>query len=245
MAKSTQIQPQAKLEDWQIELREKARDRRAQLATGVPRITHKGGVLLRDGEALKELDCIVVDSTLHNAYFADAYVEGEARTPDCYAFGEADLKPHPEAPKPQHTDCATCPKNVFGSGQGRGKACKNQARLLIISPPKDPASTAKSEKRQIDVPPTSLRIWSDYCASLDGTTPTGDPAEVITRITAGPRSKGPGHALYFTEVGRVPAEGVKAAMAVRAASAGVLSLPYPKLDEKAEEPKAPAKRRKF
>jgi hypothetical protein len=236
------------LEDWQIELQNKAKDRRAQLAIGVPRITHRGGALRRDGELIKELDVIVVDSVLHNAWYSEKWEDGVAATPACYSFGETlvELKPHAESSKKQNVDCISCPKNVFGSGPGRAKECKNQARLLLISPPKDPASTAKSERRQIDVPPTSLKNWSNYCSSLVGTTPTGDPAEVLTRITIGPREKGTGYALYFTQIGTVPTEGVRAAIEVRKATAGVLTLPYPKLEQPEEEaPKTPAKKRKF
>lgn len=57
-------------------------------------------------------------------------------------------------------DCKQfCPLSQWGSGKGRGKACKEMRRLLVL--PEGWTAPAL-----MSLPPTSLRIWDTYCSTL-------------------------------------------------------------------------------
>ena len=56
--------------------------------------------------------------------------------------------------------CRTCPFNAFGSGKGKGKACKETRRLLML--PKDSASGIPLV---ISLPPSSIRNWQAFYSS--------------------------------------------------------------------------------
>jgi hypothetical protein len=115
------------------------------------------GAVLPHGAAV-----IVVDNIHANLYYQGVYDPNSPTSPDCYAFGRdvADPKtgevtvqgvdtwngstvlgPHKDVVNRQHTDCATCPLNQWGSGVGKGKACQNTRRLAAV-----PAGTMQGEK---------------------------------------------------------------------------------------------------
>jgi len=53
--------------------------------------------------------------------------------PTCWSLGGKDAVPHPEATESQHTSCAGCPWNEFGTAkQGRGKACKTKRADFLV-----------------------------------------------------------------------------------------------------------------
>lgn len=54
----------------------------------------------------------------------------EATLPNCWS-NNGD-KPEPNAGDPQHSSCVNCPKNVKGSGENGGKACRYQRRVAVI-----------------------------------------------------------------------------------------------------------------
>jgi hypothetical protein len=67
---------------------------------------------------------------ISRTFYAGQYVEGETKGPDCWsANGE---KPDPSVEEPQASDCASCPMNVKGSGQGDSKACRFSQRLAVV-----------------------------------------------------------------------------------------------------------------
>ena len=103
------------------------------------RISIKGGVfrLMADGKEITSIDDRHLDVVIVNAapkisrmYYEGQYVEGETKAPDCWsADGE---KPDSLAENPQSSDCASCPMNVKGSGQGESKACRFSQRLAVV-----------------------------------------------------------------------------------------------------------------
>lgn len=134
----------------------------------------QGGVMTVDdapvpGNALR---CVILAALPENKYFATAYVSGESRSPDCYAFGDMDatdpeetMKPHEEASDPQADACASCPMNAWGSAEtGRGKACKNTRRLAVITEDaiEDAESIEGAEVRTLSIPVTSVKNWKAY-----------------------------------------------------------------------------------
>lgn len=106
---------------------------------GGKRISIKGGVfrLMADGKEItsiddRHLDVVIVNAApkISRTYYAGQFVEGETKAPDCWsADGE---KPDPTAENPQSSDCASCPMNVKGSGQGESKACRFSQRLAVV-----------------------------------------------------------------------------------------------------------------
>ncbi len=128
-----------------------------------------GGLPVKDGK----LECVIIGSCALNAWYEADYDKDDKQPPECYAFalvsGDPDMSPHEKAEKPQHDDCATCPKNQFGTAKrGNGKACANRIRLAII--------TAKEAEDADDIPaaqlavgsisPTNLKRWAAYVKLL-------------------------------------------------------------------------------
>jgi len=106
---------------------------------GGKRISIKGGVfrLIAEGKevaAIEErfLDVVVVNTApkVSRTFYAGTYVEGQASAPDCWSQG-GDV-PDASITKPQGVNCATCPQNVKGSGQGDSRACRYSQRLAVV-----------------------------------------------------------------------------------------------------------------
>lgn len=94
-------------------------------------------------------------------YYDDPYQEGSDEPPACSSAGGQ--KPDSWILTPMSPNCATCPKNEWGSGQNsagestRGKACADTKQLLVV-PPDQPYG----DIWMIRVPPASLKLLSNY-----------------------------------------------------------------------------------
>jgi len=106
---------------------------------GGKRISIKGGVfrLMADGKEItsiddRHLDVVIVNAApkISRTFYAGQYVEGETKGPDCWS-ADGD-KPDASIEEPQAHDCASCPMNVKGSGQGDSKACRFSQRLAVV-----------------------------------------------------------------------------------------------------------------
>lgn len=103
------------------------------------RISIKGGVfrLLAGNEEVasiddRHLDVVIVQAApkISRTFYAGTYEEGSAKGPDCWsADGE---KPDAYAADPQSNNCASCPQNAAGSGQGNSRACRFSQRLAVV-----------------------------------------------------------------------------------------------------------------
>lgn len=64
-------------------------------------------------------------------YASDYDPDAKPALPDCWSnLGD---KPDAKAPNPQGASCASCPKDVVGSGKnGNGRACRFQRRIAIL-----------------------------------------------------------------------------------------------------------------
>lgn len=66
-------------------------------------------------------------------------------------------------PLPELFSCSTCPLNQWGSehqrrgGEGRGKACKEMRRLLLLI-------NGWALPALMSLPPTSIKAWDAYCS---------------------------------------------------------------------------------
>jgi hypothetical protein len=62
-------------------------------------------------------------------FYAERYEEGKDIKPACWS-AEGD-KPATDVPNPQHSNCAGCPQNIEGSGEGKSRACRYSKRLAV------------------------------------------------------------------------------------------------------------------
>lgn len=135
------------------------------------------------------MSCIVLDWVAVNMIYKGGYNPNVRQPPLCWAIGKNldELKPSEAVKEPQSTDCASCPKNAWGSGpNGKGKACKNQRRLLIVAP----NFKSSDEPMSLYVSPTGLKSWNAYVkrlASEQGKL----PVQVITKISFDPQQSYP------------------------------------------------------
>ena len=100
-----------------------------------------------------EFDAIIVDALpkVSRTFYAGKYdPDAKATLPDCWSnLGD---KPEETAGDPQASNCASCPKNVVGSGEnGKGRACRFQRRIAILI-----AGDASGDVYQFNVPAKSL-----------------------------------------------------------------------------------------
>lgn len=143
-----------------------------------------GRFIMGDG-AEKDFNAVVAISQKTRGYWPEA---GTGKSPICQspdsniAFFDEQINaerfkaaagatnPHPairlmdeNKPLPESFSCISCPLNQWGSkhqgGSGRGKACKEMRRLLVLI--EDWAMPAI-----FSLPPTSIVAWDAYCSAL-------------------------------------------------------------------------------
>ena len=166
---------------------------------GGKRISIKGGVfrLMVDGKEVAAIDERFLDVVIVNAapkigrtFYMKAY-DGDAPSgPDCWsADGE---KPDASAANPQATNCASCPQNVKGSGQGESRACRYSQRLAVTL-----ANDVEGDVMQLQLPATSifgkeegenrpLQAYARYLAAQGVS-----PETLVTRMKFDTKSEAP------------------------------------------------------
>ena len=122
----------------------------------------------------------VLDWITLNMYYSGVYNPNKLEGPKCWALGKelAKLAPSNEAVQKQNDTCNGCDMNEWGSAQGggKGKACKNTRRLLVVGELKE-----DSQPYTLTVSPTGLKHFDKYITSL---TDRGiHPIEVVTEIS--------------------------------------------------------------
>lgn len=150
------------------ELLAKAAMQQAESETDtVPFISLKGKKFTIGDEKLgTTLDVVILASVADNAWYDRKYdpSSGEVSPPACFSIGGKE--PHSDSPKPQHDDCASCPKNQYESAEnGKGKACRNGRRLLVASVKDGKVNLANLAI--INVAPTTLKAISKYIKSVN------------------------------------------------------------------------------
>jgi len=120
---------------------------------------------------LSFIDVVIVKANpfLNKQFYEGNYVEGSTEAPDCYSLdGKV---PSPNAPRPQHTNCALCPKNQFGSKIGdngqKQKACRDTKKLAIV-PLVDIKNETMGGAMLFRVPPSALKDLSVMSDALKG-----------------------------------------------------------------------------
>ena len=168
---------------------------------GFKRVNIQSGFLMIDGEPVtgNALDVVVLASTPLNEYYSTAYNPAKPSVPDCYAYGdptaedpEEGMAPSDDVEDKQAETCAECPKNVMGSADtGRGKACKNVRRLLLITEDgiESADSLKEAEERSLGIPVTSVRNWAKYVKEVLGDELQRPYYGVVTTISIKPDPK--------------------------------------------------------
>lgn len=130
-----------------------------------------------DGEqvpaAALEIVIIAANPNLSKVWYKGGYEDGANSKPDC--FSNNGISPDDSVETPQAKKCATCPKNVWGSGQnGKGKACGDSRRIAIAAPDQI------NEPMLLRVPAASLKPLAEYGKKLDNRGASFDA--VVTKI---------------------------------------------------------------
>jgi len=81
-----------------------------------------------------EVVILKASGNLAKIFYESGYVEGSTAQPDCWSSNG--VTPDANAPNKQHSACATCKQNAFGSritpAGKQGKACSDSKRLAIV-----------------------------------------------------------------------------------------------------------------
>ena len=140
------------------ELSDLARSLAGGSTSTMKRISTKGGVfrLIAGGKEVaaiddRHLDVIIVQAApkISRTYYAGTYEEGVTAAPNCWsADGE---KPDASVEEPQCSNCASCPQNAKGSGQGDSRACRFSQRLAVVL-----ANDVHGDVMQLNLAATSI-----------------------------------------------------------------------------------------
>ena len=145
-----------------------------------------------DEQLPDELLVVVSAVAMENAWYDRAYDPNATTPPACFAIAltEDEMAPHADSPVKQHTKgCETCPHNQWDTGpNGKGKACKNARRLVLLAYADDQAGSENLKNTApatLKVPPTSIKAWAGYSKAITGRykRPT---SSVVTKISLNP-----------------------------------------------------------
>lgn len=184
----------------------------ANTGSGLQSFSLKAGVLSLDDNAMpnNEMAVIVLDHILEDVFYLEAYDPDNPSPPSAYALGrdEETMRWHEDSidelddgEKIAGELTKDSSINQWGSAdKGRGKACRNLRRLLMI-----PAGTidkktgefnlvedeehyASAKAAFMKLPPTSITNWSNYVKQLAASL-RKPPFAVATRVKVVPDSK--------------------------------------------------------
>lgn len=183
--------------------------RRAQMAAAIEEnvggggsfISLKGGRLTFQGAEIpgNKMNVVVVDHILEYVYYGDRYDPDSPQTPLAFAFGrdENTIRWHENSIEEIDGEpiagelCKDSSINQWGSADtGRGKACKNQRRLALLTEDQieDVEAIEGATPAYIKVPVTSVKGWAGYVRQLANTLQR-PPFGVITEISVVPDPK--------------------------------------------------------
>jgi len=123
-------------------------------------IGFKNAQLKVDGISIpaNELNVRVLAVLSERAWYSKDFDADVVQVPDCYTLN--DTIPHQDAANPQADNCGDCAHNKWGSAsRGRGKACRESARVIVI-PANVPLASAQMYTAK--VPVTSLSTVTSF-----------------------------------------------------------------------------------
>ena len=178
--------------------------KRAQVAASIEEnvgsggafISLKGGRMTFNGAEVpgNKMNVVVLDHILEYTYYADGYDADNPQPPDAYALGrdENTLRWH-ENSIPEYAGelCKDSDINQWGSAdKGKGKACKNQRRLALITEDEatDVEAIEEATPAFLRIPVMSVKGWAGYVRQLEKTLQR-PPLGVVTEISVVPDPK--------------------------------------------------------
>lgn len=240
----TEKQPGTAVVNWADEMAKHAVAVAKQETPSSGYISLKAGVLSYGGAAVpnNKLDVIVLDYAMENTYYEGKYDPNNVRSPVCFAIARAApevyLTPHPMSEKRQAAMCDECPNLKWGSdpGGGRGKACQERRRLIMIpaNTQESPEKVLSAETAIMKLPVTSVKLWANYVATV-ATLNKRPPFGLVTQIGTQPNPKSQFN-VTFNAVGALPDNVMAAIMQKREACLDILLKAY---DQNGEEDETP------
>jgi hypothetical protein len=146
------------------------------------------------------LMCVILDFVWFMVHYPGVFNSAAPKQPDCFAVGReqpmgGELKPHESVKGPRGESCKVCPQNQWGSAPtGKGKACKNQRRLIVVPEGFD----ADTEAMSMYVSPGGLKNFDAYVVRLRNEHGLL-PAQVITEVSFDPEQSYPLLKFKFSE----------------------------------------------
>lgn len=214
-------------------------------------ISLRSGVLSYQGTPVpnNKLDVVILDYAYENTLYEGKYDPNNVRSPICFAIHRPDdptqMSPHELSPEPQSDTCEECPNLKWGSdpGGGRGKACQERRRLVMI-----PASAAETsdailsaEVALMKLPVTSVKLWGQYVNTI-ATLNKRPPFALITQIGTQPNPKSQFN-VTFKSMNVLPDGVLDAIMRKRESVSAILLKGYEEQQEQA--PKDDGKQKKY
>lgn len=128
-------------------------------------------LMREDGDGPRaSIEVVIVKASGHlsKIFYENGYVEGSTAAPDCWSSNG--VTPDANAPKKQHSACATCKQNAFGSritpAGKQGKACSDSKRLAIV-PLEDLDNEVYGGPMLLRVPAASLSDIATFGTKMD------------------------------------------------------------------------------
>lgn len=262
--KTPKPSPSKSIATWDEELARHAQeiaDNETVSGSGLKTFSTKSGVLSLDDAPMpgNQMAVIILASAYENVYYEGDYDANNPQPPVCFAqaLKEVDLAPHDtvvERGQAQHEACEGCPMNEWGTAErGRGKACKNSRRLVVIPAGSydkrgeltlitDPDHYAGAEAAFLKPPVTSVRGYASYVKQL-AIALRKPPFAVITRVALVPDAKNQ-FAMVFEAIQPIEDASAFETLLARHADAQelVLAAPYSLDVREASEPPARGRR---
>lgn len=226
---------------------------------GMLQVSTRGGVLrVGEDEMPGNRICVIIADSVHeNTYYGRRFDPDNVLPPVCFAIGRngRELEPHEavdqhEFFERQSDDCASCPKAEWGSSDtGRGKACSNRRRLLVMPAGvytkvkgsrgeyelelfDDPDHYEQADLAVLKLPVTSVKNYSQFVQLVTkryGRPPAGVFAEIY--IEPDPKSQ---YKVHFDVIEEVPDELAEVVMGRVEEARDVIDEPYsppPEVDD--------------
>lgn len=190
---------------WDEELAKYATKAAALERPAVGRLAFRGGILTYQNQAIpgNKLNVVIVASAHENALFQNVldnrqFDPSKPEAPVCYALSVSgeEMVPHPQSKTKMAAKCSECKYNAWGSAPngGKGKACKDTRRLVMIPQSAVTGQTAnaesvkKAEAATASIPVTSVKNWANYTSQL--ATEFRRPAwAMVTELSVHPHAK--------------------------------------------------------
>lgn len=172
-AKKSASKAMVSMADFEKQMAAQANTDSARVGSGADGsfLSIKGGSFtFQEADLGTEFEVVILDFVNEKAYYDGPYDSDNPSSPACWAITHDDpseMVPHPDSPAPQCESCAECWANEFGSADtGRGKACKDQRKLLMAAADDFAEETPDKEIAFMRVPPTSLKAFDKFIKGL-------------------------------------------------------------------------------